>query len=224
MKKHSNYCDKIQLMSEVAEIVKTNIQNGVQAVPCAMTWDEFLAFGDEDTWAEWIDGEVIVLYSASSKHQDIVGFLQTIMRIYAETHNLGRVFSAPFAMKLEKERRGREPDLLYVSREKVHLIEPTFLNGAADLVVEVISPESIGRDRGEKFVEYESAGVREYWLIDYERRRAEFYELATDGLYRLAQTDGPFHSKVIKGFFVREDWFWQENLPTIEALKELKIL
>lgn len=88
----------------------------------------------------------------------------------------------------------------------------------------VISPESIGRDRGEKFVEYESAGVREYWLIDYERNRAEFYELATGGLYRLANTDGTFHSKVLEGFFVREDWFWQENLPTIEALKELKIL
>lgn len=215
-------------MSDVLELAETSGAEK-ETLPSPqrprMTFEEFLQLGGEDTWAEWIDGEVIIMYSASSKHQDIVGFLQTIMRIYSETHYLGKVFSAPFAMKLEKQRRGREPDLLYVSREKKHLIEPTYMNGAADLVVEIISPESIGRDRGEKFVEYESAGVREYWLIDYERKRAEFYELAENGLYQFAQTvEGTFHSKVIEGFFVREDWFWQENLPTIEALKELKIL
>lgn len=212
-------------MNETAEIVEKNVPGDVQSVvPYRMTWEEFLSFGDDATRAEWIDGEVITMYSASTRHQEIIGFLQTIMRIFVETHNLGRVFSAPYAMKLEKERRGREPDLLFVSRERNHLIEPTFLNGAADLVVEVVSPESVGRDRGEKFVEYESAGVREYWLIDYERKRAEFYELEENGLYRLAQTDDTFHSKVIEGFFVRENWFWQESLPTIEVLKELKIL
>lgn len=90
--------------------------------------------------------------------------------------------------------------------------------------MEVVSPESVGRDRGEKFVEYESAGVREYWLIDYERNRAEFYELQLNGLYRLANTDGIYRSNVVEGFFIREDWFWQESLPTIEALRELSIL
>lgn len=210
-------------MTEVLELTEPKNIQAENSLP-PMTFEEFLKFGDEDTWAEWIDGEIIIMYSASSKHQDIVGFLQTILRIYLETHHLGKVFSAPFAMKLEKERRGREPDLLFVSNENKHLIEPTFLNGAADIVVEVISPESIGRDRGEKFVEYESAGVKEYWLIDYERKRAEFYELDEEGLYRLMQTNGIFRSKIIEGFFLRENWFWQENLPTIEALKELKIL
>ncbi len=210
-------------MSAILELVETEKKETENSRP-RMTFEEFLQFGGEDRWAEWIDGEVIVMYSASTRHQEIVLFLAQVLGIYVRTKNSGDVFIAPFAMKLKAEKRGREPDLLFVSREKKHLIEPTFLNGAADLVVEVISPESIGRDRGDKFVEYESAGVREYWLIDYERNRAEFYELATDGLYRLANTDGTFHSKVIEGFFVREDWFWQENLPTIEALKELKIL
>lgn len=195
-----------------------------QNSPPRMTFEEFLQYGGENTWAEWIDGEVIIMYSASTRHQEIVLFLAQVLGLYVRSHNLGDVFIAPFAMKLEAERRGREPDLLFVSRAKNHLIEPTFLNGAADLVIEVISPESIGRDRGEKFVEYESAGVREYWLIDYERRRAEFYELQPNGLYRLANTEGVYNSNVIEGFFVREDWFWQESLPTIEALRELRIL
>lgn len=210
-------------MTEVLELVEPREETS-NVSPPKMSFEEFLKLGDEDTWAEWVDGEVIFMYSASSKHQDIVGFLQTILRIYSETHHIGQVFSAPFAMKLEKERRGREPDLLFVSDERKNLIEPTFLNGAADVVIEVISPESISRDRGEKFVEYESAGVKEYWLIDYERKRAEFYELDEENRYRLIQTNGLFRSKIIKDFFLRENWFWQEKLPTIEALKELKIL
>ncbi len=210
-------------MSAILELTETPKKETENSLP-RMTFEEFLQFGGEDSWAEWIDGEVITMYSASTRHQEIVLFLAQVLGIYVRSKNLGDVFIAPFAMKLEAEKRGREPDLLFVSRERKHLIEPTFLNGAADLVVEVISPESIGRDRGEKFVEYESAGVHEYWLIDYEQKRAEFYELAADGFYRVANTDGTFYSKVIEGFFVREDWFWQENLPTIEALKELKIL
>jgi Uma2 family endonuclease len=217
------FYDIIQIMTEVLEIVEPGYTAKETSFP-TMTFEEFLKFGDEDTWAEWIDGEVIIMYSASSKHQDIVLFLAQVLGLFVRTHNLGDILIAPFAMKLEKERRGREPDLLFVAKERRHLIEPTFLNGAADIVVEVISPESIGRDRGEKFVEYESAGVKEYWLIDYERKRAEFYELDEEGLYRLMQTNGVFHSKIIAGFFLQENWFWQENLPTIEVLKELKIL
>lgn len=210
-------------MSQVLEVA--DYSKEVAETDCPrMTFEEFLSFGGEDTWAEWVDGEVIIMFSASSKHQDIVLFLAQVLGLFVRTHNLGEILLAPFAMKLEKQRRGREPDLLFVGNERKHLIEPTFLNGAADVVIEVISPESISRDRGEKFVEYESAGVKEYWLIDYERKRAEFYELDEEGLYRLIQTNGIFHSKIIEGFFLRESWFWQDTLPTIEALKELKIL
>jgi Uma2 family endonuclease len=53
------------------------------------------------------------------------------------------------------------------------------------LIVEIISPESSGRDRGEKFYEYEMAGVREYWLIDPQREQVEFYELNAEGRYTL---------------------------------------
>ena len=51
-------------------------------------------------------------------------------------------------MKLEEQRREREPDILFVGKERKHLFKKTYLDGAADLAVEIISPESIGRDRG----------------------------------------------------------------------------
>ncbi len=197
----------------------------IEILPERLTWEEFLAFGDEDTWAEWIDGRVIVLFSGSSKHQEIVGFLQTLISLFSETHKLGRVFIAPYPMKLTKQRRGREPDLLYVGQTREHLIQKTFLDGAADLVVEIISPESIERHSVQKFLEYEAAEIREYWLIDHINQTVNFYELDQEKRYQAAKTvDGVFHSKVIPGFFVRESWLWRERLSSLEALRELKVI
>lgn len=212
------------------ETVQTFVQNQfdarqVEVLPGRLTWEEFLIFGEDTTHAEWIDGRVIVLFSGSSQHQRIVGFLQTTMQLFAETHNLGEVFTAPFAMKLTKERRGREPDLLFISRAREHLIQKTFLDGAADLAIEIVSPESIERDSVQKFLEYEAAEIREYWLIDYLNQTAVFYELDEEKRYQAAATiDHVFYSKVLPGFFIRESWLWQERLLAIEALRELKVI
>ena len=197
----------------------------IKVLPERLTWKEFLAFGDEDTWAEWIDGRVIVLFSGSSQHQKIVGFLDRIMGFYAETHNLGEVLTAPYPMKLTTQKRGREPDLLFVSREREHLIQKTFLDGAADLVAEIVSPESVERDTVQKFLEYEAAEIREYWLIDHLNQTVNFYELDGEKRYQPAVTpDGIFHSKVLPGFFIRETWLWQERLSSLDALRELKVI
>ena len=69
-------------------------------------------------------------------------------------------------------------------------------------VIEIISPDSIARDRGDKFVEYEAGGVSEYWLIDPLRQQAGFYQPAADGRYRLVppDADGIYHSPVVSGF------------------------
>ena len=61
-----------------------------------------------------------------------------------------------------------------------------YLDGPADLVIEVVSPGNRGVDRGEKYVEYEQGGVPEYWLLDPERETHEFYQLRANGLYELA--------------------------------------
>lgn len=191
-----------------------------------MTFEEYLDWCDEDTWAEWVDGEIIMVSPASVDHQDTGSFLEKVLGIFIEVHTLGKLLRAPFVMRLESLARGREPDLLFVHKDRLHLIQHTYLDGPADMVVEIVSPESIGRDRGEKFVEYERAGVKEYWLIDPERESAEFYELQSNGRYRLASTDeGIYRSKVIAGFWLRVDWLWQTPLPpTIDILKELNVL
>jgi len=184
------------------------------ARPPRMTYEEFLAWADEDTLAEWVDGEVVMTSPASKPHQDIAGFLFEVMRRYCQARNLGEVLQPPFQMKLASS--GREPDLLFVAREHLDRFRQTYLDGPADLAVEITSPESLKRDRGEKFFEYEQAGIPEYWLIDPDARRAEFYTLDAEGRYDLVLrgATGTFHSTVLSGFWLKVEWLWSSPLPS----------
>ena len=179
-----------------------------------MTYAEFLEWHPESQTAEWVDGEAFAMAPPSRGHQDLTLFLGSILRFYAEAKGVGRVFVAPFQMKLG--RSGREPDVLFVSNENSARIEGLYLKGPADLAVEVVSPESRGRDRKEKFREYEQAGVREYWILDAVNRQAEFYALGADRTYRSLPISGDiFHSQVIQGLWIDVKWLWQDPLPTL---------
>jgi len=192
-----------------------------------ISYEDFLAWCDEDTLAEWVDGEIIMFSPASKRHQNLDDFLVSLLRIYTETNELGAVISVPFQMKLGPKLPGREPDLLFVSTANLHRLQETYLDGPADLAVEIISKESVGRDRGDKFVEYEAAGVPEYWLIDPIRQQAEFYRIGTDNHYHpvLLDAEGIYHSQVVTGFWLRVSWLWQEPLPRVlDVLRELGVL
>ena len=179
-----------------------------------MTYEEFLAWADEDTLAEWVDGEVVMSSPASSRHQEIVGFLSTVIGMFVRQRELGVAMLAPFQMKLLDS--GREPDLIFVAARHVDRLRNTYLDGPADLAIEVLSPESVSRDRGEKFYEYARGGVPEYWLIDPLRKWAEFYRLGALGLYEpiFSGREGIFHSEAVPGFWLRVEWLWQEPLPS----------
>ena len=194
-------------MEKVAEVDKKRVR-------VKMTYEEFLAWADEDTYAEWVDGDIVMVSPASTRHQDIVRFLGTVMSTYAEIRDLGRVILPPFQMKLPNS--GREPDIIFVAKEHLDRLRETYLDGPADLVVEIVSPESGARDRGEKFYEYETAGIPEYWLIDPTREIAEFYVLERSH-YRpiFVGSAGRYESRVLEGFWLNAEWLWQDPLPAV---------
>jgi Uma2 family endonuclease len=208
-------------------MVQTIVKTATQQVTENITYEEFLQ-KYMDTHAEWVGGEVITFMTASDKHQDISDWLTAILRLFIETYNLGGwLRSAPFNMQLPDLDRGREPDILFVIEERRHIVQSSHLSEAADLVIEIVSPESVGRDRGEKFVEYEAAGVREYWLIDPDREQAEFYQLDEAGRYHLTTIDEAdrFHSTILPNFWLQVNWLWQEPLPKIlDVAQQLGVL
>jgi Uma2 family endonuclease len=108
--------------------------------------------------------------------------------------------------------------------EHADRLKETYFDGPADIVVEVLSPESEQRDRSIKFVEYEAGGVPEYWLVDPLRKEAYFYLLGGDGRYHLASIspDGVFRSRTLEGFWLKIDWLWRVPLlDPADALAEL---
>ncbi|MCI0660247.1 MAG: Uma2 family endonuclease [Acidobacteria bacterium] len=204
---------------DASVIVESASQNKV-------SFEEFLSQTSDGTWAEWVNGDVIYM-TVSKKHVELVGFLVSILRAFIEAKQIGSVFMEPFLMKINPDSPGRAPDLFFVSKENLPRLQNTYFDGAADLVIEIISPESRSRDRGEKYYEYEQGGVKEYWLIDPLRKQAEFYQLGEDGIYRIENVDSKnqYHSRVLKGLWLKVDWLWQETPPTLlSVFKEWKLI
>lgn len=190
----------------------------------AMTYEEFLAWSDEDVHAEWVDGEVIVFMPPKRIHQRLVLFLSNLVAQYARRFDLGEVLIAPFEMRILDGRVTREPDLLFVAREHAERLSDDRLDGPADLIIEIVSESSLTRDRVEKFYEYQEAGVPEYIFIDPRpgKERIDFFRLDQHGTYLPVAPDaaGRYPSAVLPGFWLQSDWLWQDPLPDVGALVE----
>ena len=192
-----------------------------------ISYEEFLGQIDENPHVEWVGGETIPMSPVSNQHQNVAGFLIALLRVYAEERHLGEVRSEPYQMKPALSLPGRAPDIFFVATAHLDRLRSTYLEGPADLVVEIISPESRSRDRGDKFFEYEAAGIPEYWLLDPIRQQAEFYQLDAGGIYRPATLDaqGRYNSVVLPDLWLQVDWLWQTPLPPLlSVLKAWKLI
>lgn len=111
------------------------------------------------------------------EHQQAVMALAGQLWNFAQAHQLGVVLTAPFEVRLPGIAQPVQPDILFVSHERRDIIKPKLIEGAPDLVVEVLSPSTARYDRKVKFDAYERAGVREYWIVNPRLRSVEVYAL-----------------------------------------------
>src|SRR5581483_7276832 len=173
---------------------------------------------------EFRDGEVITRMPALLKHEALFKFLLILLDLYVTRRGLGFVIGSQYTIRLRPGLR-RIPDLMFISKARLEIVREQFVEGAPDLVIEIVSPDSVARDWRDKYVEYEEAGVTEYWVFDTQSQHAEWYHLNAEGRYeRLPTQEGAFYSTVLSEFFIREEWLWQDPLPDpLDKARELGI-
>lgn len=170
-----------------------------------VTWEEFrnIELDDNDPFIyELINGEIMKRTAPSLLHQRASGRLITAINNFLEEHPMGEAFTAPIDMGLD-EHNGLQPDLVFISKERSFLIEDgDYIKGTPDLVVEIISPGYVRRDRVEKKDIYERFAVREYWLIDPTSRTVEIYAMRDNAYYlhSFLEKEGKAVSIAMTGF------------------------
>ena len=128
-----------------------------------LTYEDYAKTPEDERW-ELIDGELIMSPSPKRAHQRSQIKLSSRMAFFVEENDLGEAY-ADFDVVLAEHETVR-PDIIIISKERLHIITEDNVQGAPDLVVEIRSPFTARRDWTVKRELYELHGVREYWLVD----------------------------------------------------------
>ena len=174
-----------------------------------LTYEDYCALPDDGRRYEILDGELSMTPSPSVAHQRFAGNLFVVLHAHIRRHAAGEILIAPVDVILAKT-TVVVPDLVFVSRERLGIVTSRGVEGAPDLVVEILSPGTASRDRVEKAHIYARHGVRHYWLADPETRVLEVYELG-EGQYRRAASladDDTFSPSLFPGLTIPLASLW----------------
>ena len=119
----------------------------------------------DDKRYELLDGDLVMAPAPGEAHQRTSRKLTMLLGLSVERTGIGHVYAAPFDVVLSNT-DVVQPDLLYISNERAHIITDENIQGAPDLVVEILSPSTAERDQTFKRSLYAKHGVKEYWLVD----------------------------------------------------------
>jgi Uma2 family endonuclease len=167
---------------------------------------EYFALPDEPR-CELLYGRLLVTPAPTFRHQEVVGALHALLLAHARRTG-GRTAPAPVDVVLAPH-SVVQPDLVFVGPGRAEIVRDR-VEGAPDLVVEVLSPASARRDRGEKLRLYADAGVAEYWIVDPAARTFELLE-SRDGAFSVRLPESGVHrSTAVAGLELDLEAFWRE--------------
>ena len=154
---------------------------------------------EEDVKAELIDGVMIVHSPEKTRHEDVFGFPFPLMRIFGIRTKQAKVLGSMATVHLGGCRKVK-PGIAAGRLERAHLITEEAIEGAPDLVVEIVSESTRRYDFGEKQKVYEEAEVGENWLVDFEREQVTVFRRVGKRYRSEMKTKGVLRSQVLKGF------------------------
>ena len=152
--------------------------------------------------------------SPKRDHQWCIQELFAILKSWISNRDFGEVYIAPFDVVLDADSSVSEnivqPDLMFVSKDRLNIITEDNIRGAPDLVIEVLSDSTARYDRVGKMRAYIEFGVKEYWIIDTEQKTLEAFDLtSTEPVLQatLAESD-VFKPKLFSGLEISLTELW----------------
>ena len=174
-----------------------------------ITVTEFLERDDfeEGYIYELINGIIMRRASPHAEHQNAVLNIAAVMRAFVLEKQLGKCYIAPLDVVFD-DFDLIQPDVMFISKERLGIVSK-FVDGAPELVVEVLSQGSIKMDRNDKMKAYRQNGVAEYWIVDYQKKTIEVYVLINGDydMVSFADETGEIESVLLQGLKI--------NLSTI---------
>jgi Uma2 family endonuclease len=160
---------------------------------------------NDESYYELINGYIMKKSAPRPEHQNISMYLSIQLGTFIKNNQLGKLFAAPIDVFLNGF-NAVQPDLLFISSENSHIITEDGIFGIPDLIIEIISPTSIIRDRVDKKNIYEKLNVKEYWIVDAQYKDIEVYTIE-NGRYELlsgvTMFEGELKSNVLAGIEIQ---------------------
>ena len=202
-------------MRKVRESVTATYATQTVQLPAGGVWtyEDYALLPDDGRRYEVIRGELYMSAAPRPLHQRVIFRLSYFLESFLEKHEAGTAFGAPIDVLLpEKLGDPVQPDILFVSNDRLDIVGETYIEGSPDLAIEVLSPSNPAHDRSLKYQLYEEASVPEYWIIDPQDRTVEVYVLREETYEQLGKWSAgeTVRSVVLKGFSVPVE----EIIPT----------
>jgi Uma2 family endonuclease len=179
-----------------------------------ITFEEFVKMVPDGLKADLLDGVIYMASPDNTDAADLNMWLSTLIYSFVELHQLGKVYVSRVAYRLGPK-RGPEPDIGFVPKEWESTRRRGFINGPPGLAIEIVSPDSVGRDYIQKRAIYERSRVPEYWIIDPDKKQATFLALHGGRYEAIKPVDHIFSSKSLLGFRLDERWLWKTPRPRV---------
>jgi Uma2 family endonuclease len=173
----------------------------VQQAERPYTAEDLARMPDDGKRYEIIGGELIASPAPSTKHQWVSDALTAQIRVHGLQGRLGAAYFAPVDVRLGLHNIV-QPDIVFVQRGNIRIVDDSGINGAPDLVIEIVSPSSRGRDRIRKSALYADSGVPEFWLVDPDTETILAQELREGRYHPIPSEDGLIRSKVLDGLVI----------------------
>jgi Uma2 family endonuclease len=192
-----------------------------------LKFDDYCVLVNDQRTGDLIDGVFYVTAPDLLPINEMTTWLLGCLNSYVKNRDLGSVFFMKVAVRFD-DHNATQPDLCFIAKRRSRIIRREFVAGSPDLIIEVVSPDTLDRDYKLKRKLYERKGVGEYWMVDPVFERITLLRLDRNGQYRKARAKhGVLRSDVVPGFRLRTEWLWHEPRPcnldvAAELIPELK--